>query len=216
MKFVLSFSAGKDSVLALHRMVAQGHKPAALLVMFNRDAGRSWFHGADRALLCAMAESLRLPLVCCEAAGGADYEAAFERCLRAQKEQGVEACVFGDIDLEAHRRWNEARCAAAGLRAELPLWGESREELVREVVGLGYRCVVKCVRQSALPERFLGRVLDLPLLEELRGLGVDLCGENGEYHTVVLDGPLFHAPVRRTAGEILRLGEISAIRLDPC
>lgn len=200
-------------MLALHKMVEGGHTPTGLLVMMNAQAGRSWFHGVEPALLERIAESLGIPLLLCRTSGGAEYDAEMERTLRAAKAAGAELCAFGDIDIEGHRAWDEARCAAADLTAALPLWGRSRLENVREAVELGYRCVIKCVDRDVLPERLLGRALDGGALAEMEALGVDLCGENGEYHTVVVDGPLFRRPVRCACGEILRFGHISAVNL---
>ena len=145
MKFVLSFSGGKDSILALHKMIAQGHEPVGLLVMCRESQGRSWTHGINDALLSALADALNIPLLCCHTEGE-DYEGSMERGLLEARERGAEACVFGDIDLEEHRQWNEARCRAAGLGALLPLWNCNREDCVQEVIALGYSCVIKCIK----------------------------------------------------------------------
>lgn len=194
MKFVLSFSGGKDSILAFHKMISAGHEPAALLVMFRKDAERSWVHGMDEDMVKAIGEALNLPVICCKA-GMETYAADMEKCLLEAKELGAEACVFGDIDIEDHRAWDESRCAATGLQAVLPLWGCSREENVKESIALGYRCIIKCVRNGVLPASMLGKPLSAEILEEMKTYGVDLCGENGEYHTIVTDGPVFKHPV---------------------
>lgn len=161
MRFVLSFSGGKDSILALHHMVSQGHIPVALLVMFRGDAGRSWVHGMDRVLLNAIAEALELPLLLCEAAGET-YATDMERCMEQAKAVGAEACVFGDIDIQEHRRWDEARCEATGLRALLPLWGRDRAENALEAVTLRYRCLVKCVKNGGTGRGFMRRKWRVP------------------------------------------------------
>lgn len=210
MRFILSFSAGKDSMLALHKTLAAGHTCAGLLVMYNEDAGRSWFHGVEPALLYELAATLGLPLLPCPALGE-QYHTSMEACLREAKMDGADACVFGDIDIEEHRAWDEARCRAAGLPPLLPLWGMDREACVRETLGLGYTCLIKCINNILLPERLLGQPLSLDMLEEFHERGIDLCGENGEYHTLVVDGPLFHRPASYTHGEVIRLGHISAV-----
>lgn len=194
MNFVLSFSGGKDSVLALHELVAAGHVPVALMAVVREEAGRTWTHGIDFTLLAAMAEALDVPLLRC-AAGAETYNADVERTLLAAGAMGAEACAFGDIDLIEHRAWDEERCAAVGLAPLLPLWGRDREENVRRAVELGYVCVIKCVRSGVLPPSLLGRPLSEEVLDEMRSYGVDLCGEGGEYHTIVVDGPLFRRPV---------------------
>lgn len=194
MKFAVSFSGGKDSMLALHEMVEVGHVPVALLVMYRQEAGRSWVHGLDPELLAAIGEALDIPLICC-AARSETYNGDMEQGLCQARELGAEACVFGDIDTPGHREWDEARCAAVGLKAVLPLWGRDRVEAVRKTVGLGYRCLMKCIRGDLLPESWLGQALDNTHIEQMLAWGVDACGENGEYHTVVVDGPLFRHPV---------------------
>lgn len=213
MRFVLSFSGGKDSVLALHHMVADGHTPVALLVMYRAPEGRSWVHGMERSLLDAISRAMGIPLLCCEASGET-YAPDMERFLARAKSLGAEACVFGDIDVEEHRRWDEDRCAAVGLEAFLPLWGRDREENVREAVNLGYRCLIKCVRRDVLPDSFLGQPLSLELLDQMKALNIDLCGENGEYHTAVVDGPLFRHPVTVENRGIVRLEHIVAADLE--
>lgn len=212
MKFVCSFSGGKDSMLALHKMVEGGHEPVGLMVMMNEAAGRSWFHGVDPELLGCISNALGIPLIPCPS-GGTDYHLTMESALRNAAEVGATACVFGDIDIEGHRAWDADRCRKASLEPILPLWGRDRRENVHEVVELGYQCVIKCLNRSLLPEHFLGRPLSKALLEELDEFGVDLCGENGEYHTVVLDGPLFQWPVEYECREILPFDSISAINI---
>lgn len=115
MKFVLSFSGGKDSILALHKMIEAGHEAVGLLVMFREQADRSWVHGLDQQMLGAIAEALDIPLICCHA-DGETYAEDMEHCLMQARELGAEACVFGDIDIAEHRAWDEARCEAVGLR----------------------------------------------------------------------------------------------------
>ena len=192
MKVIVSFSAGKDSVLTLHKLCRVGHKPVGLLVMMNREQGRSWFHGVDPELLAAIADSLGLPLLPCESEGH-DYHLAMEKGLRLAAAQGAEACAFGDIDAEGNAAWCRARCEAAGLKPLFPLWHRDRLE--------------------NLPQSFLGRALNEDLLRQMAARGIDVCGENGEYHTVVLDGPLFRFPVPYECREILDFGNISAINI---
>lgn len=206
--FVMSYSCGKDSTLALHKMLAAGHTPLALLVMFNPEVGRSYFHGADHALLARYAEALQIPLLPVDTAGET-YHLSMEAALREAKAQGAEAVCFGDIDIEGHRAWGEERCRNVGLEAYYPLWQRGREENVREVLALGYRCVIKSLNNTLLPRSLLGRVLDEDVLAEMERCGIDLCGENGEYHTLVVDGPVFHKQVAYQTGKILDFGEYS-------
>lgn len=205
MKFAMSYSCGKDSTLALHRMIAQGHEPVCLVVMVNKEAGRSYFHGADPAMLDRYAGALDLPMVTCPAAGES-YQSAFEAGLARAKGLGAEAAAFGDIDLEPNRRWEEDRCAAVGLTACFPLWQQGRRALVEELVGLGYRCLIKSVNKRLLPESLLGRCIDQETIAAMEAAGVDACGENGEYHTLAMDGPVFRRPLEFQTGEVVDLG----------
>lgn len=212
-KFVMSYSCGKDSTLALHKTVAAGGIPAALLVMFNSDSGRSFFHGAGGALLERYSAALQIPLLCVPSCGE-DYHLAMEEALRKAKKAGAEFACFGDIDIEGHRIWGEERCRNAGLSALYPLWHANREENAREVINLGYKCVIKSVDNTKLPKSMLGKILDEDLLEEMAQCGIDVCGENGEYHTLVVDGPIFRSPIQYTAGKILDFGERSLIEIE--
>ena len=128
MHFVMSYSGGKDSALALWRLKCQGHQPVALLATYNPEQERSWFHGIPLAILEETAAAMSLPLLPCPCPP-ADYNASFERALARAKALGAEACAFGDIDIPDHRQWDEERCAAAGLSCLLPLWGEGRAAL---------------------------------------------------------------------------------------
>ena len=214
MKIAVSFSGGKDSMLALHEMAEAGHEPVALLVMYREEAGRSWVHGIEPALLHAIGESLGIPLLCCNAKSET-YNEDMEAALRQAKEMGAEACVFGDIDTPAHREWDEARCIAAGITPLLPLWGRDRITLVKKTLDLGYQCLIKCIRNDLLPESWLGQPLSHTHIEQMQALGVDACGENGEYHTVVTDGPLFHHPVHTKNRGPVYLNQITAADIVP-
>ena len=212
MKFVLAFSTGKDSILALHRMIKAGNEPVGLITTFNADSSHSWFHGTDKALLEAIGDSLEIPVILAKT-DGTDYNEKFEAALLRGKELGAECCVFGDIDIDEHREWDEKRCSNCGISAVLPLWNENREKLVSETVAAGYKCLIKCVSREKLPESFLGKIIDMPLLEEMRAFGIDLCGENGEYHTVVLGGPIFKKPIKYRLGRVLNLEHVSAVEV---
>ena len=210
MKFVMSYSCGKDSTLALHKMVEAGHVPVCLLVMVNQKEHRSYFHGADLALLKKYEAALGLPMLLCQSEGP-DYHTVFEKGLAEAKSLGAEAAAFGDIDLEDHREWGEERCRRSSLAPMYPLWQRGRESCVEELLRLGYRCVIKSIRNTLLPESLLGRYLDAEALQVMERAGIDLCGENGEYHTLAVDGPVFQAPLEFRTGGILRFGEHSVV-----
>ena len=195
-KFVMSYSCGKDSTLALYIMIKGGHKPVALLVTANKKESRTWFHGVPEDLLQEVSKSLNIPLllVKCE---GEEYKDAFNNALKKAKEDlGVEACAFGDIDLEAHRTWCTERCNEANIEAVFPLWNEGREKLTFEFIDTGFKTVIKNVRLDVLSTEFLGKQLTKSVVKDIVKAGSDACGENGEYHTFVFDGPLFKYPIK--------------------
>ncbi len=149
-KFVMSFSGGKDSTLALYRMIKRGYDPVGLLVTVKKDLNKSFTHGINTDLLQKVSASLDIPLMLVECEGN-DYEQKFVKTLTKAKEMGATSCVFGDIDIEGHRTWNEDRCREAGLEAILPLWQEDRESLVYEFIDSGFSTVIKTVNLKFLP-----------------------------------------------------------------
>ena len=210
MKFAMLYSCGKDSALALHRMISEGHTPVCLIVTFNKDAGRSWFHGINNELLHEVSSSLGIPIVRCICTGDT-YESEVERCLAQARDAGAEAGVFGDIDIEDHRKWNQDRCDAAGITCMLPLWQQQRESLVSETINEGFKAAIKCIDLSCLDASFLGETLDAALMDRIRATGADVCGENGEYHTFVFDGPIFKTPIPIRLGKKITFNTHAAI-----
>ncbi|MDE7244636.1 MAG: diphthine--ammonia ligase [Oscillospiraceae bacterium] len=206
MKFAISYSCGKDSTLALHKMREGGHTPVCLVVMVNEAVGRSYFHGADAAMLERYSQALALPIITCPA-DGSTYQTAFEAGLRQAKRMGAEAVCFGDIDIAQNRQWEEDRCAAAGLLPCFPLWQRGREEMVYELIRLGYKCLIKSVNRSVLPMDLLGTYLDEASVAVMKAAGIDICGENGEYHTLAVDGPVFQRPMVFRIGDKMELGD---------
>lgn len=189
-KFVMSFSGGKDSTLALYRMIKRGYEPVALLITVKKDSNKSWTHGLNRNLLKSVSKSLNIQLLEVEC-DVLHYEKEFEKNLKKAKKLGANICVFGDIDIEEHKKWDMQRCKSVGLDAMFPLWKENRESLVYEFLDSGFTTIIKTVNLNYLDESFLGKELTKEIVKEIKKTGADACGENGEYHTFVIDGPLF-------------------------
>ncbi|MDC8757732.1 diphthine--ammonia ligase [Janthinobacterium fluminis] len=199
---LMSWSGGKDSCLALWRARQAGLAVPLLITAMDESGTRARSHGVPPALLQAQAASLGARLQCYHASW-AEYEEKFIAMLRAAAAEGYSHAIFGDIDLAPHRAWEEKVCAAAGLTALLPLWGEARRRLVDEFIAAGFKAVVVCVDGRHLPAEFCGREFDAAFLADLPP-GVDACGENGEFHTFVYDGPAFSAPVALRRTDVLR------------
>ena len=192
--FFSSWSGGKDSCFAVHRACKAGANPACLLTMISEDGIRSRSHGLRKDVLEAQAAATGIPLLV-RCATWADYESVFVDALHEIRGKGVESGVFGDIDFPLHLEWEEKVCAKAGMTAYLPLWGWDREMLLNEFLSLGYKAVIVTVEEKKLDRKFLGRIIDGELVNEFRKIGIDPCGENGEYHTLVVDGPIFTKPL---------------------
>ncbi len=193
-KAAMSWSGGKDSCLAFHR-TRQQFDMGALITMFTEDGRRSRSHGLRPEILQHQAEALGLELV-----GGRcnwqTYEAEFKRILKDLRARDFTHVVFGDILLAEHKQWVERVCGEVGLEAMEPLWGESTTDLLQEFLALGGKARIVSCKAALMDESWLGRWIDLALLPEFDRLGVDPCGENGEYHTVVTAAPAFRSPLK--------------------
>jgi len=192
----VSWSGGKDSYLALHRSVTRFDIVAAI-TMFNDDGTRSRSHGLRPEVVELQAQRLGLAHV--HACGSwASYEEAYCGALREARALGVTHVIFGDIMYASNREFPERVCAAEGLTAIEPLWGELTASLFREFVSTGATARIVTVRDGVLDRTWLGQTLTMDMLPEFERMGVDPCGEHGEYHTVVVDAPLFKSalPIR--------------------
>jgi uncharacterized protein (TIGR00290 family) len=177
-----------------------------MVTMFDEEAARSRSHGLRPEVLAAQADRLGLTRVTGRCTWST-YDEAFAAALAEVAADGVTHVIFGDILFEEHRRWAEGICAPLGLTAVEPLWGLDTELLFHEWVASGADALIVTARAEYLDESWLGRPLRPEMLEELQRLGVDPCGERGEYHTVVTDTPLFSRPIRtRPRGRVSRSG----------
>jgi uncharacterized protein (TIGR00290 family) len=195
---VLCSSGGKDSLLALHELRrAETLRVADLLTTMTGESARVSMHGVRIELLRRQAAALGLPLTVVEIRAGAsnaDYEAAMGGALERYRERGIRKVAFGDLFLSEIREYRERQLREAGMEAVFPVWGRDTAELAEEFVGLGFRAVTCCVDPRRLDESFVGRSFDAEFLADLPA-GVDPCGENGEFHTFVCDGPNFAEPI---------------------
>lgn len=200
------WSGGKDSAMALHALRSSASADvhiAALLTTITDQYDRISMHGVRRALLERQAESLGLPLhpvLIPPQCINATYEQRMKEALTQHFAQGVRRVAFGDIFLEDLRAYREKNLGLVGMEALFPIWKRDTRELAREFVRLGFRAVAVCVDPRVLDASFAGRELDASFFADLPP-GVDPCGENGEFHTFVFDGPEFRAPIAVRVGE---------------
>ena len=217
-RVLLSWSGGKDSALALRELERSGEcEIAALLTTVTDATGRIGMHAVRRELVGRQAESLGLPLrelVVPPFPPNEVYEAAMRNVLQEFAASGVRRVAFGDLFLEDIRAYREGMLAGLGLRGLYPVWGRDTSALVREFLDVGFRAVLVCVDVEVLDASFAGRELDRTLLAELPE-GVDPCGENGEFHTFVFDGPGFRAPIAFERGHVRRESSFAFCDLVP-
>ncbi|WP_127495878.1 diphthine--ammonia ligase [Paenibacillus glycanilyticus] len=212
-KFIASFSGGKDSTLALYKSMQVG-EPIGLIVMMEEEGKRSRSHGMPPKLIRAQAESIGLP-VYTAAASWEDYEKEFIALLKQAKHEGAEALVTGDLDMPVQDCWHDKVTQIASLKLGMPLWQMDHLEAVEEFVNLGFISIVVTVNLSlGMKEEDLGRALTHDYIQELLARGIDPCGEGGEFHTTVIDGPLFKHPIPVRKGSIVRNGEYAFLPLE--
>ncbi|MHC4228218.1 MAG: Dph6-related ATP pyrophosphatase [Planctomycetota bacterium] len=205
-KVILSWSGGKDSALALHELRKNGdYEVAALLTTITRDYDRVCMHGVRTALLEQQAKSLDLVLekiFISKNASNDEYEARMREVLEKYQADGVCAVVFGDVFLEELKQYRQEKLAQIGMDGLFPLWKRDTAELACAFIDLGFKAVVTCADSNLLDSALVGSTFDEQFLSMLPA-GVDPCGENGEFHSFVSDGPIFQQQIPHTAGEIV-------------
>jgi diphthine-ammonia ligase len=198
--YFVSWSGGKDSCLALHRATQNFGKPHFLLNMLTEDVERSRSHGLKKKILQAQADVLGIPILF-YAASWNDYENTFIAALKKLKNEGIEAGVFGDMQMKnqqnalANREWAEHVCGQAEMIAVEPLWDETEENLMSNFLVSGIKTKIIAINSKCLDKKYLGQMLTKELMGEFTELGVHPFGEEGEYHSVVFDSPLFSKPL---------------------
>lgn len=206
---LMSWSGGKDSSLALHKVRDQGsYDVNALVTTVTEEFDRVSMHGVRRSLLHAQASSLGLPLEevwIPKDASNEVYEARMKAVLLKRRAEGVEQVAFGDLFLQDIRTYREERLEQIGMRGLFPLWGVDTAELAAQFIEQGFRAVICCVDPKQLGKEFCGREFDRSLLESLPR-GVDPCGENGEFHTFVYAGPIFKKEIGIKKGAVVLRG----------
>jgi len=201
---VFNWSGGKDSTLALHHVLQQKLIDVrCLLTTVNSSFNRISMHGVREALLVEQANSLKLPLFQVQLPEMPDmeiYEKTMFEALSTLKAEGITHSIFGDIFLEDLKVYRENQLAKIGMEAVFPLWKRDSLALVKEFIDLGYKTIIVCTQDGL--QDFCGRVIDHSFLNDLPK-HIDPCGENGEFHTFVFDGPIFNQPINFEVGELV-------------
>jgi len=203
---LFSWSGGKDSAIALYEIIkSQKYNIVALLTTLTEDYDRISMHGVPSVLLEQQAAALDLPLekvFIPKNSSNDEYEAHMGQVLARYKSAGITSVVFGDIFLDDLRKYREEKLASMALEALFPIWKRDTRELAYSLFPLGFKAITSCVDTQVLGQQFIGRIIDKCFLDELPQ-GIDPCGENGEYHSFVYDGPIFKEPICCTTGEIV-------------
>ncbi|MUP45465.1 diphthine--ammonia ligase [Gramella sp. BOM4] len=203
-KAYLNWSSGKDSALSLYYIKKQqDFSIEKLFTTINKDAKRVSMHGVRKDLLLQQAEKLDLPILISELpseTGMEEYNRKMKQATDSLKNEGFTHSIFGDIFLEDLKEYREDQLKLVGLEAVFPLWKRDTKELITEFVNLGFKAVVVCTNSKYLDDSFCGRIIDEQFINDLPE-NVDPCGENGEFHSFVFDGPIFSGPVLFEIGE---------------
>jgi len=205
-KALFNWSSGKDSALALYKILRNpDYTIECLLTSVNQQYQRISMHGVRVELLEAQAKSIGLPLKIMqipEMPTMEVYENVMSETLQEFKKQGITHSVFGDIFLEDLRKYREDKLAQIGFEGIFPLWKIPTPDLIQEFISLGFKTIVVCVNERYLDKSFVGRIIDQDFINNLPE-NVDVCGENGEFHTFTFDGPLFSNPINFEIGELV-------------
>ena len=203
-KVLFAWSGGKDSAIALYEILKSGkYEIVSLLTTITEDYDRVSMHGIPRILVEQQAESLGLPLekvFISKDSSNEDYESKMGQVLAGFRQGGITRVVFGDIFLEWVKKYRGDNLSKLGMSGIFPIWGRDTAELAESFVALGFRAIITCVDSKVLDKGFLGRIIDKGFLSELPP-DVDPCGENGEFHSFVFDGPIFKQGIAYTLGE---------------
>lgn len=202
---LLGWSGGKDSALALHEIHKIGRYDITLLTTVTEGYKRISMHGVREELLQAQANSLNLPLekvYIPKECSNEKYDRQMENVLKRYLSSGYKSMIFGDIFLQGIREYREKNLAKVGMKAIFPLWNKNTTELSSTFIQNNFKAIITCVDNTALDESFAGRIYDEFFLDDLPDKA-DPCGENGEFHSFVFDGPIFNKPIKYTKGEIV-------------
>lgn len=205
-RVALSWSSGKDSAWTLHTLQLQAeHEIAALVTTINMEHERVAMHAVRRQLVNAQAEAAGIPLIevpIPNPCSNADYEAAMTTLIDELRRRDIDHMAFGDLFLEDIRAYREDRLQGTGITPLFPLWQQPTGDLAQRMIEGGLKAVLTCIDPKQLAPEFSGRYFDFQLLGELPD-SVDPCGEHGEFHSFVFEGPMFRQPVAITVGETI-------------
>jgi uncharacterized protein (TIGR00290 family) len=202
---IFSWSGGKDSSYALHKVMQEGvYEIRYLLATFNGQFKRLSMHGVREELIELQSERIGIPLkkVYVYETDNASYERQMGALLEEVRSEGIHQVIFGDIFLEDLRKYREEKMEQVGMSCVFPLWKKDTSDLVNAFVEEGFKTITCCINDGYLDASWCGRLIDKSFIKELPA-GVDPCGENGEFHSFCYDGPIFSKPIEVKTGELI-------------
>ena len=201
--YIASWSGGKDSCFACYLALGQGYKISHLVNFISQEFKRVSFHGTEARLIQLQSQAIGIPLLQKETTRDG-YEQEFKQAVRSLLPSGIKGMVFGDIYLQEHKDWVERVCADLGIEAVEPLWNKSTEEILTNFIDDGFEAVIVSAQAKLIDADWIGRRADRSFMEHLKAKNIDLCGENGEYHTLVVNGPLFKRGIEITESKTIK------------
>jgi diphthine-ammonia ligase len=204
--YLASWSGGKDGCFACYLALAQGYKVSHLVNCVAKEYQRVNFHGTEKRLVQMQGEAVGIPVFQKETTFG-NYTEDFKNAIRTLLPEGIKGMVFGDIYNDEHLAWVEGVCTELGIEAVEPLWGKGTDDVINQFLEAGFKAVIVAAKASLIDEEWLGRQVDGEFSDYLKSKAVDPCGESGEYHTVVVDGPLFKRRIEITESRTIKRDE---------
>ncbi|MBU2615185.1 MAG: diphthine--ammonia ligase [Elusimicrobia bacterium] len=203
MNIISSWSGGKDSCLATYKAMKEGHEIKFLVNFISEETKRGCFHGIDCMLMKTQSEAIGIPIIQQSVpADMKEYENIFKKTVKELKEKhAVEGMVFGDIYLDEHREWVERVCKEIGITAIEPLWKQDPNIVASEFINLGFKSIITSAKAELFDKNFVGKDFNTELVSNLINRKICSCGENGEFHSFVYDGPIFNKKIEITKTE---------------
>lgn len=199
---ILSWSGGKDSCFACYKAMLGGYDISYIVNFISDEYKRVRFHGSEAKIIQLQAEAIGIELLQKETTDDR-YEEEFKNAVRSLIGNGIKAMVFGDIYLDGAREWAERVCGEMGIEAIEPLWGRNTEDILTEFINAGFKAVIVGAQAESIGQEWIGRCVDRDFMAYLKDKDADICGENGEYHTLVIDGPIFNRRIEIIEGRTI-------------
>ena len=219
MSYLASWSGGKDGCFACYEAMRQGYQVTYLVNFITQGHRRVSFHGTDTKLIQLQSQAIGIPLLQKETTWNR-YEQEFKEAVRSLVPKGIKGMVFGDIYLQEHLDWVERVCGDIGIEAVLPLWGRNTKEIVSDFIDSGFEAIIVSAKSKLIGQEWMGRNVDRDFISYLSERNIDPCGENGEYHTLVVNGPIFKSRIEIEQSKVVQrnshwLLDTSQYRLVP-